>query len=298
MSKSTKKSKGRRAQVDPDFAKPLKGFRDALRVEDGFRLSELDARATPNYKGGKTDSKRDLTAAEAELSDLLERLFAESTAGSRRSVLLLVQAMDTAGKGGIMRHVISVNPEGVKATAFKAPTKEELAHDFLWRIRNALPAAGQLGVFDRSQYEDVLIVRVHDLVPESEWSTRYERINEFEREVVEAGTSIVKVMLHISPEEQKSRLMERLERPDKYYKYNPGDVDERKSWPDYMEAYQAVLERCSTDVAPWYVVPADRKWYARLAVQQLLLETLRAMDLQWPPADFDVAAEKVRLAAT
>lgn len=279
-------------------AEPRGGFREALRVGDDISLVEVDTRATPNYAGGKQDGKRDLVAGEAELSDLLERLFAESTAGSKRSVLLVVQGMDTSGKGGVMRHVVSLNPEGVKATAFKAPTEEELAHDFLWRIRRALPAPGQLGVFDRSHYEDVLIVRVHDLVPEQEWSTRYAAINHFEREVVDAGTTIVKVMLHLSDEEQKARLMERLDRPDKYYKYNPNDVDERKRWPDYMAAYQAVLEKCSTDAAPWYVVPADRKWYARLAVQQLLLETLRDMDLTWPAADFDVAAEKARLAAT
>ena len=276
----------------------LGGFREALRVGADFALSDVDTHGTPNYDGGKQDGKRDLGTAEAELSDLLERLYAESTAGAKRAVLLVVQGMDTSGKGGVMRHVVAVNPEGIKATAFKAPTEEELAHDFLWRIRKALPMAGQLGVFDRSHYEDVLVVRVHDLVPEEEWSTRYETINAFEREVVDSGTTIVKVMLHVSSAEQKERLMERLDRPDKYYKYNPGDVDERKRWHGYMEAYQAALTKCSTDAAPWYVVPADRKWYARLAVQQLLLETLRDMDLTWPAADFDVAAEKARLAAT
>jgi PPK2 family polyphosphate:nucleotide phosphotransferase len=281
-----------------DFAAPLGGFTEALRIGDDFALADLDPSSTPAYAGDKAEGKADLAAAEAELADLLERLHAESTAGSQRALLLVVQGMDTSGKGGIMRHVISVNPQGVRATAFKAPTEEELAHDFLWRIRRALPAPGQLGVFDRSHYEDVLIVRVHDLVPRSEWSTRYATINDFEQEVTAAGTRIVKVMTHISAEEQKSRLMERLDRPDKYYKYNPGDVDERRHWDDYMAAYQDALTSCSTEVAPWYVVPADRKWYARLAVQQLVLEALREMDLQWPPADFDVAAEKARLAAT
>ncbi|MGN6752368.1 MAG: PPK2 family polyphosphate kinase [Intrasporangium sp.] len=288
----------RHGSVPADGPGRLGGFREALRVGDGFALDEVDAGATPNYDGGKRDGKQDLARAEEELSELLERLYAESTGGSKRAILLVVQGMDTSGKGGVMRHVVAVNPEGVEATAFKAPTQEERAHDFLWRIRNALPAAGQLGVFDRSHYEDVLIVRVHDLVPEEEWSTRYDTINRFEREVVDAGTTIVKVMLHLSNAEQKARLMERLDRPDKYYKYNPGDVDERKHWDEYMDAYQAALARCSTDTAPWYVVPADHKWYARLAVQQLLLETLREMDPTWPPADFDVAAEKARLAAT
>ncbi|HEX5968077.1 MAG TPA: PPK2 family polyphosphate kinase, partial [Intrasporangium sp.] len=201
----------------------------------------------------------------------------------------------TSGKGGIMRHVLSVNPQGVKATAFKAPTEEELAHDFLWRIEKALPEAGQLGVFDRSHYEDVLIVRVHDLVPQEVWSKRYAQINEFERRVLASGTKIVKVMTHISKDEQKARLMERLDRPDKHYKFNPDDVDERGHWLDYIEAYQAVFDKTSTVGAPWHVVPSDRKWYARLAVQQLLLEALREMDLQWPQADFDVELEKKRL---
>jgi PPK2 family polyphosphate:nucleotide phosphotransferase len=281
-----------------DFAAPLGDFTETLRIGDDFVLADLDPSSTPAYSGDKAEGKADFAAAEAELADLLERLHAESTAGSARALLLVVQGMDTSGKGGIMRHVISVNPQGVRAIAFKAPTKEELAHDFLWRIRKALPAPGQLGVFDRSHYEDVLIVRVHDLVPELEWSSRYATINDFEQEVAASGTRIVKVMTHISSEEQKARLMERLDRPDKYYKYNPGDVDEREHWVDYMAAYQDALTRCSTQVAPWHVVPADRKWYARLAVQQLLLEALREMDLQWPPADFDVAAEKARLAAT
>jgi PPK2 family polyphosphate:nucleotide phosphotransferase len=276
----------------------LGDFTGALRVDpgSGFRLADVDPRATPAFAGDKLAGAAALAACEDELADLLERLFAESTAGSTRAVLLVVQGMDTSGKGGIMRHVISVNPQGVKAIAFKAPTKEELAHHYLWRIRNALPAPGQLGVFDRSHYEDVLIVRVHELVPEDIWSTRYAEINEFEREIAAGGTTVVKILTHISKDEQKARLQERLDRPDKHYKYNPGDVDERARWDDYMEAYQAVLDTTSTTGAPWYVVPADRKWYARLAVQQLLLGTLRGLDLQWPVADFDVELEKKRLA--
>jgi PPK2 family polyphosphate:nucleotide phosphotransferase len=267
----------------------------SLRVGEGFVLADVDTSSTPGFEGDKLAGKAALRACEAELTDLLERLFAESTAGINRSLLLVVQGMDTSGKGGIMRHVISVNPQGVKATGFKAPTEEERAHDFLWRIRKALPSAGQLGVFDRSHYEDVLIVRVHDLVSEAVWSARYDQINAFEQEVAESGTTVIKVMTHISKDEQKARLMERLDRPDKYYKYNPGDVDERGHWDDYMEAYQAVLDRTTTAVAPWYVVPADRKWYARLAVQQLILDALRGMNLQWPLADFDVEVEKKRL---
>ena len=276
----------------------IKDVANALRVGKGFVLADVDTSGTPGFTGDKLAGKAALKACEAELSDLLERLFAESTAGARRSVLLVVQGMDTSGKGGIMRHVISVNPQGVKATGFKAPTKEELAHDFLWRIEKARTGAGQLGVFDRSHYEDVLIVRVHDLVPEAVWSKRYAQINAFERKAIASGTTVIKVLTHISKDEQKARLMERLDRPDKYYKYNPGDVDERSHWGAYMEAYQAVLDKTSTVGAPWHVVPADRKWYARLAVQQLLLEALRGMNLQWPQADFDVEAEKKRLSAS
>ena len=199
----------------------------------------------------------------------------------------------------IVRHVIgAVDPQGVRLKAFKAPSAEERAHDFLWRIEKETPPPGFIGVFDRSHYEDVLIGRVRQLAPAEEIERRYGAINDFEKRVTDAGTRIVKVMLHISPDEQKERLMERLDRPDKHWKYNPGDVDERTLWPDYMDAYQVVFERTSTPEAPWHVVPANRKWYARLAVQALLLEALEAIDPQWPAADFDVAAEKARLAAT
>jgi len=274
-------------------------FGDALRVGPGFRLADVDPGSTPAFDGKRRNAAELMTETDDELDDLQERLYADGTAGGTRAVLLVVQGMDTAGKGGIMRHVVgSVDPQGVQHTAFKAPSEEERAHDFLWRIHKALPHAGQIGVFDRSHYEDVLIVRVRRLVPEAVWSARYEQINAFEEQVSAGGTEIVKVMLNISPQEQKLRLMSRLDRADKHWKYNPGDTDERKLWDDYMQAYQAAMERCSTDVAPWYVVPADRKWYARLAVQQLLLERLRSMDPQWPAATFDVTAEKRRLAAT
>jgi PPK2 family polyphosphate:nucleotide phosphotransferase len=191
-----------------------------------------------------------------------------------------------------------VEAQGVRYTAFKAPTPEEQEHPFLWRIRNALPRPGQIGVFDRSHYEDVLIARVHNLVPPATWGRRYGQINTFEKSVAQAGTTIVKVMLHISSEEQKARLTERLQRPEKHWKYNRADVDERELWPAYQRAYQVAIERCSAQDAPWFVVPADRKWYARLAVQQLVVEHLRAMGPQWPAAAFDVEAEKARLAAT
>lgn len=271
-----------------------------LRVGEGFRLADVDPDTTPGFTGGKKDGQADLDAGAAELDDLQERLFAQSRVEENApAVLLVLQAMDSAGKGGIVRHVIgSVDPQGVHLAAFKAPTAQERAHDFLWRIEKQLPQPGYIGVFDRSHYEDVLIGRVRALASAEEIDRRYGAIVDFEKRVTDAGTRVVKVMLHISPEEQKARLMERLDRPDKYWKYNPGDVDERKLWRAYMEAYQTVFDRTSTPDAPWYVVPADAKWYARLAVQALLLDALEDIDPQWPPADFDVAVEKKRLAAT
>jgi PPK2 family polyphosphate:nucleotide phosphotransferase len=271
----------------------------SLVVGPGFELAAVDPRSTPVLRGGKAAAAELMVADAERLSQLQERLYAESRGNGRRSVLLVVQGMDTSGKGGIMRHVVgAVDPQGIQLTAFKAPTDEERAKGFLWRIRQAVPRPGMIGVFDRSHYEDVLVVRVHDLVPRATWQRRYATINVFEERLTRSGTTIVKVMLHLSADEQRARLTERLARPDKYWKYNPGDVDERRHWAAYQEAYQAALTRCSTTAAPWHVVPADRKWYARWAVQRLLLEHLAAMDPQWPAADFDVQAERDRLAAT
>lgn len=271
----------------------------ALRAGPGIDLSAVDPASTPGFDGDRAAGEAALAAGAAELSDLQEMLFAGSRAGDERRILLVLQAMDTAGKGGIVKHVVgAVDPQGVTLTAFKAPTEEERAHDFLWRIRPRLPGPGMLGVFDRSHYEDVLIHRVRGLSSPEEVERRYGAIVEFERELAAAGTTIVKVMLHLSREEQGRRLAERLDRPDKHWKYNPGDVDERAHWDAYREAYEIAIARTDSDEAPWFVVPADRKWFARLAVQSLLLDALRGLALTWPPADFDVAAEKARLAAT
>ena len=273
---------------------------DALRVEPGFRLADIDPRSTPGYDGDKNDGRVDLEAGRGPLEGLQERLFAQSVAGTATgSVLLVLQAMDTAGKGGIVRHVVgAVDPQGVELASFKKPTAEELSHDFLWRIRKRLPDAGRIGVFDRSHYEDVLIGRVRQLAPADEIERRYGAIVGFEAEAAHLGIRVVKVMLHISKDEQRSRLAERLERPDKHWKYNPSDVDERELWDDYMEAYQVAIERTSTPLAPWHVIPADRKWYARLAVQRLLIDALADIDPRWPSADYDVDEEKRRLAAS
>lgn len=278
---------------------PAQAFVDALRVGPDFSLASVDTRSTPGFKGDKAQAQVLMDAARAEMDDLQERLYANGRDGDGPSVLLVVQGMDTSGKGGVMRHVVGLcDPQGIQLHAFKAPTAEEKKHPFLWRVRPHLPAPGMIGVFDRSHYEDVLIVRVRNLVPPSTWSRRYDQIAKFEEGVVKKGTHIIKVMLHISGYEQKARLQERLDRPDKWWKFNPGDIDERELWHAYQEAYDVALQRTSTDEAPWYCVPADRKWYARLAVQHLLLAELRGLGLNWPTAEFDVAEQKERLAAT
>ncbi len=270
-----------------------------LAVGDGFALSQVDPRSTPGFAGDKQDGERVLAESGAAVAELQERLYAQSRSGDARRVLLVLQAMDTAGKGGVIRHVIgAIDPQGTKVYGFKKPTPEELSHDFLWRVRRQVPGPGIVGVFDRSHYEDVLIGRVRSLAPIDEIEARYGQIVAFEDELVAEGTTIIKVMLHISPGEQKARLAERLDRPDKHWKYNPGDIDERVLWPDYQDAYQLVFERTSTPAAPWFVVPADRKWYARIAVQRLLLGALRRLDPKWPVATFDVEAERKRLAAS
>lgn len=260
-------------------------------------LAELDPRDTPGYEGRKKEGRRDFKAGSEQLGEYQERLFANSRGGAKESVLLVLQGMDTSGKGSIVKRVMgAVDPQGVTLTGFGAPTKEELAHDFLWRVRPRVPEPGMIGVFDRSHYEDVLIGRVRELAPAEEIERRYGAIVDFEQELADSGVRLVKVMLHISPEHQRERLERRLRRPDRYWKYDPSDIDERKLWDDYLRAYEIAIERTSTETAPWYVVPADRRWFARLAVQELLLETLEAIDPQWPPATFDVEAEKKRLA--
>lgn len=270
---------------------------DALRLAPGpVDLSARDTDAAPGFDGGKSEGKKALAAMSDELAELQERLFAEGKSGGSRSVLLVLQGMDTSGKGGTLRHTVGlIDPQGIRITSLKAPTQEELSHDFLWRIERALPTSGIVGVFDRSHYEDVLIAKVRELAPAEEIERRYEAINDFEQRITDAGVTIVKCMLHISAEEQRSRLLERLDRPEKHWKFNPGDIDEREHWGAYRGAYETALERTSTDAAPWHVVPADKKWYRNLAVGTLLLEALRALDPQWPPADFDVEEQRRRL---
>jgi PPK2 family polyphosphate:nucleotide phosphotransferase len=266
-------------------------------VGPDFSLAAVDPASTPAFAGRKSDGKAVLSARSSRLTRLQERLFAEGRSGRRRSLLLVLEGMDTSGKGGIIRHVVSaVDVQGVQLASFGPPTETEERHDFLWRVERQLPGPGMIGCFDRSHYEDVLIHRVHGWAESRELERRYSAIQDFESRLHEDGTRVLKIMLHISKTEQLRRLSARLADPTKHWKYDPGDVDERLRWDDYMAAYEAALVRTSTAYAPWYVVPADNKWYSRLVVQDLMLGVLERMDPQWPPASFDVEAEKQRLA--
>ncbi|MET8349753.1 MULTISPECIES: PPK2 family polyphosphate kinase [unclassified Micromonospora] len=282
--------------------------RELLRVAAPVDLAEIDPRSTPGLPGAEVTGEHRKAWARAqvelvggELGQQQEMLFAMAKADPdrpTRRVLLVLQAMDCGGKDGTIKRVAgAMNPLGLHIRSFGPPTAQELRHDFLWRIRRELPPPGYVGMFNRSHYEDVLIARVGSLVPEATWRARYDEINSFERDLVEDGVTLVKVLLHISYAEQGERLLERLTDPRKHWKYNPSDVDSRARWNDYQAAYAEALSRCGTDAAPWFVVPADRKWYRDWAVAHLLRETFDTLDLGYPPADFDVARERERLRA-
>ena len=264
-----------------------------LAAGDGFKLADVDPDSTPGYAGDKSDGHALLAELDGKLATLQEKLFAEAKFGGSKRILLILQAMDTAGKGGIVAHVVgAMDPQGVQLKAFKAPTDEEKAYDFLWRIEKEVPAAGMVGVFDRSHYEDVLIHRVRGWASPEELERRYTAINEFEARLAASGTRIVKVMLNISRDEQKERLLARLDDPSKHWKYSSGDLKERAFWDDYMAAYQAAFDNTHTEAAPWHVIPANKKWFARIAVQQLLLQAMEDLNLEWPDAEYDVDLER------
>jgi len=272
---------------------------DLLRAPAGhLDLAGVDTRATPGFKGDKAAAEQERGPLGDQLGLLQEQLYAEGRSGGSRSVLLVLQGMDTSGKGGTIKHVVGlVDPGGVRVASFGKPTKEELAHDFLWRIAAQLPPAGKLGAFDRSHYEDVVAVRVLELVEQATWERRFDAINRFEEELVANGTLVVKCFLHISKDEQRERLLARLEDPTKHWKYQPSDLDTRERWDDYMAAYADAIERCNTELAPWHIIPADRKWYRNWAVTKLLIEQLETLGLRWPEARFDVEAQRARLLA-
>lgn len=256
-------------------------------------LASTDTHDTPIGPQDKDDGKAALAALGDPINELQQALWAQGRGGGERRVLVILQGMDTAGKGGLVRHVGGLlEPQGMRLSTFSAPTSEELAHDFLWRVRNALPEPGVIGFFDRSHYEDVVIARVEGLAKAPELERRIAAINAFERELVADGVSIVKVFLHISPDEQLERLTDRLDREDKQWKYTPADREARRRWGAYQSTYADVLARCASDDAPWHVVPGDRKWYARWVVATMLHETLTALDPQVPGPTYDVAAER------
>jgi PPK2 family polyphosphate:nucleotide phosphotransferase len=259
-------------------------------------LTAIDPAATPGFEGGKKAGKKALAGLFDEITELQAKLMAHGYTGGHRRILLVLQGMDTAGKGGAVKHAVGLlDPGGLRLKSFRKPTDEELRHDFLWRVRSELPAPGQIGIFDRSHYEDVLVARVHELAPAEEIERRYGAVNTFEQRLVDSGTTVLKCMLHISRDEQRDRLLARLDDPTKVWKFKPEDVDERGLWDAYQEAYQVALARCGT-AAPWYVIPSNHKWYRSLALATLLRTALAEMDLSWPEPDFDVEEQRRRLA--
>lgn len=266
----------------------MSDFGDLLRVAPGAAvdLAAIDPRSTPGFDGDKAAARDELRDLRDELEAFQERFWAER----RRSLLVVLQAMDAGGKDGTIRNVFTaLNPQGTRVTGFGVPTEEELAHDFLWRIHASTPGKGRIGIFNRSHYEDVLVVRVAGLAPESVWSRRYDQINDWEATLAAAGTTIVKFFLHISRDEQRERFQKRLDNPDKQWKFSLGDLEVRTQWDAYQAAYTDVLARCSTADAPWYVIPADRKWYRDLAVARIMVETARRLDPRYPPAEDDLS---------
>jgi PPK2 family polyphosphate:nucleotide phosphotransferase len=250
-------------------------------------LGKWNPSATDEFKGGKEEAAPILQNLIKELDALQEKLYAEQ----KQRILVVLQAMDTGGKDGVVRHVFGgVNPQGVRVSSFKIPTPPELAHDYLWRVHAQTPGKGEIVIFNRSHYEDVLVVRVHNIIPEDVWSRRFNQINAFEKTLVEEGTTILKFFLHISQAEQKQRLLDRLKDDTKQWKFNPGDLKERALWKDYMQAYEDVLNKTSTEYAPWYLIPADKKWYRDLVITSILVDTLKQLKIDYPRPDFDAAA--------
>ncbi len=262
---------------------------DELRVkpDSKIKLSKWDTRSTPSWAGDdKDEGKAHLLTLNEEMEQLQELLWAN---GGQR-VLLVLQAMDAGGKDGTVRHVFEgVNPSGVRVASFKKPSSKELSRDYLWRIHQQVPGNGELVIFNRSHYEDVLVVRVEELVPKAQWSKRYDHIVNFEQMLADEGTTIVKIFLHISKGEQQERLQARLDEPAKNWKFDAGDLGPRSKWDQYQEAFEELLEKTSTDDAPWYIVPADRKWYRNIAVSEIMIQTLRGLNMNYPTADFNPA---------
>ncbi len=260
---------------------------DRYRIEPGTSvdLARWDPADRSAFEGDKGDARFELKELNGRLEELQELLYAEA----KHKILIVLQAMDSGGKDGTIRHVFDgTNPQGVKVASFKKPTDTELAHDYLWRVHRHTPGSGEIAIFNRSHYEDVLVVRVHNLVPEEVWDRRYDHINAFEQMLADEGTTIIKLYLHISKGEQKERLQARLDEPHKQWKFAKGDLAERARWDDYTAAFEAVLSRTSTTSAPWYVIPADRKWYRNLVVSRILVDTLEKLEMSYPEPEEDL----------
>ena len=257
---------------------------ERYRIQPGgsVDLGKRDPNDKSLFQISKTEGKKHLLQLNEELERLQELLYAEG----KHKILIVIQAMDTGGKDGTIRHVFEgVNPQGVKVASFKVPTEKELAHDYLWRIHKHTPGKGEIVIFNRSHYEDVLVVRVHNIIPQEVWSRRYDHILAFEKMLVEEGTTILKFYLHIDLAEQKERLQARLDQPEKNWKFSRGDLEERKLWDQYIEAFEDAFERTSTETAPWYVIPANRKWYRNLAISSIIIEKLKSLNMAYPESE-------------
>ncbi|MCJ7695196.1 MAG: polyphosphate kinase 2 family protein [Anaerolineaceae bacterium] len=266
-----------------DYRVPAKG---------NIKLTDFDPDDTGKFDGGKKEGKVQLRKLNLELEVLQELLYAEN----KHKLLIILQGMDTSGKDGVIRHVFEgVNPQGVQVASFKVPTSVELAHDYLWRVHQKTPGKGEIVIFNRSHYEDVLVVRVHNIVPKEVWKKRFEQINAFERLLAEEGTTILKFYLHIDLQEQAQRLLERVETPEKHWKFNPGDLDERQYWQDYQAAYEDVLNKTSTDFAPWLIVPSNKKWYRNLVIANVIVDKLKSLRMSYPADIEDLEVHHKRL---
>lgn len=269
----------------------VEDFRNTLRIKPGTRAHLRDKDANDALGWKKDEAEQGLAKCREHLEELQGKLYADG----RFAVLVVLQATDGAGKDSTIQHVMTAfNPQGCIVTSFKAPTSLELKHDYLWRIHQHVPARGEIGVFNRSHYEDVLIVRVDNLVPKSAWSKRYGQINAFERMLTECDVRVVKFFLQISKEEQRKRMEDRLNDPRKQWKFNEDDLAKRKQWDEYQRAYEAALTECSTKWAPWYVIPADNKWFRNLAISQILAAELADLPLKYPAPKFDPTKIRVR----
>ena len=272
---------------------PVIGALERYLVKPGDKvdLAKIDSGERTLFQGGGKD---DFEPQFDELQDQLQTLQKKLYAQNKHRILVVMQAMDTGGKDGCIKHVFSrIDPQGIHVYSFKKPSAEELAHDFLWRVHPKVPSTGQLVIFNRSHYEDIVAVRVKKLFPDEVWKRRQRHVAEFERMLAEEGTTIVKIFLHISKDEQKRRLQSRIDNPAKHWKIHPDDLTDRARWSDFMTAYEEVIGKTSTDQAPWYVVPADRKWYRNLCVARIMLDTLKKLEMEFPPIDWDPKAVKI-----